>query len=97
MEVRSRELDTGLSFSDKAVEADTAVSMPLSLNPSSSSHIVHRAFHALKEECSLDEDTLFKLGIGSKFLMRRGIVCLVQTKKLVPSLLGRCVFMRLLT
>ena len=60
MEVRSGELDTGLLSSDMAVEVDTANSMPSSLNPSSSSHTVLRAFHTLKEECSLDEDTFFR-------------------------------------
>lgn len=59
-EVRSSKLDTGLSSSGKVVKVDIAVSTPLSLNPSSSSPIVLRAFHALKEVCSLDEDTLFK-------------------------------------
>ena len=57
VEVRSNELDTSLLFSDKVVEADTAIS---SLNPSSSSRTVLRSFHALKEECSLDEDTFFR-------------------------------------
>ena len=59
-EVRSSELDTGLSSSDKAVEVDTAVLAPPSLNPSSSSHTMLRAFHALKEKRSLDEDTLVR-------------------------------------
>ena len=59
-EVRSSELDTGLSSSDKAVEVDTAISASSSLNPLSSSPTVLRAFHALKEVCSLDEDTLFR-------------------------------------
>lgn len=36
MEVRSSKLDIGFSSSDKAVEADTMVSTPSSLNPSSS-------------------------------------------------------------
>ena len=60
IKVRSSELDTGLWSSDKAVEVDTAFSVPPSLNASSSSHTVLRAFHALKEVCSLDEDTLFR-------------------------------------
>ena len=60
VEVRSSELDIGLSTSDKAVEVDTAISVPLSLNPSSSSQTVLRAFHSLKEVCSLDKDTLFR-------------------------------------
>lgn len=60
VEVRSSELDTGLSSSDKAVEIDFTISASPSLNPSSSSHTMLRAFHALKEVCFLDEDTLFK-------------------------------------
>ena len=60
MEVRSNELDTGLSSSDKVVEADTVVSVPSSLNPSSSSQSMLRAFHTLKEVCSLDKNTLFR-------------------------------------
>ena len=58
--VRSSELDTSLSSSDKAVEVDTAISTSPSLNPFSFSPTVLRTFHALKEVCSLDEDTLFK-------------------------------------
>ena len=47
-EVRSSELETGLSSSGDPVEGDTAVSTPQEV----------RAFHALKEECGLDADTL---------------------------------------
>ena len=47
-EVKSSELETGLSSSDEPVEGDTAVS---------ASHEV-RAFYALNEECGLDADTL---------------------------------------
>ena len=57
-EVKLSELDTGFSSSDKAVKVDTAISAPRSLNCSSSSPTVLKAFHALKEVCSLDEDTL---------------------------------------
>lgn len=60
IKVRSSELDTGLSSSDKAVEVDIAVLTSPSLNPSSSSPTVFRPFHALKEVCSLDEDNLFR-------------------------------------
>lgn len=49
-----------MSSSDKAVEVDTAVSAPPPLNSSSSSPTVLSAFHALKEVCSLEEDTLFR-------------------------------------
>ena len=47
-EVRSSELETGLSSSGDLVEGDTAVSNPRDV----------RAFYALKEECGLDADTL---------------------------------------
>ena len=47
-EVRSSELETGLSSSDNPVEGDTAVSSPREV----------RAFHALKEVCGLDGETL---------------------------------------
>ena len=80
VEVRSNELDTGLSYSDKVVEVDTAVSAPSSLNPSSSSNSMLRAFHTLKEVCSLDEDILLGLGIGSNSLKRLGFFFPVQGK-----------------
>ena len=48
LEVRSSELETGLSSSDGPKEGDIAVSTP---------HVV-RAFHALKEVCGLDADTV---------------------------------------
>jgi len=60
VKVRFSELDTGLSSSDKAVKVDTVVSASPSLNLSSSSHTVLRAFHAFKKVCSLEMDTLFK-------------------------------------
>ena len=49
-EVRSNELETGLSFNDNPmeVEADIAVSVPQEV----------RAFHTLGEVCSLDDETL---------------------------------------
>lgn len=47
-EVRSSELETRLSFSDRPVEGDTAVSVPREV----------RAFHTLEEVCGLDADTL---------------------------------------
>ena len=59
-EVRSSELGTGLSSSDKAIEVDTAILAPSSLNPLSSSPTMLGAFHTLKEVCSLDKDTLFR-------------------------------------
>ena len=47
-EVKSSELETGLSSSGDPVEGDTTVSTPLEV----------RAFYALNEECGLDNDTL---------------------------------------
>ena len=47
-EVRSSELETGLSSSGNPVEGDTAVSTLREV----------RAFHALKEVCGLDADIL---------------------------------------
>ena len=47
-EIRSSELETGLSSSDEPVEGDTAVSASREV----------RAFYALNEECGLDDDTL---------------------------------------
>ena len=48
LEVRSSELETGLSSSGDPMEGDTVVS----------SHREVRAFYALGEECGLDADTL---------------------------------------
>ena len=47
-EVRSSELEIGLSFSGDPVEGDTVVSIPREV----------RAFHTLEEGCGLDADTL---------------------------------------
>ena len=47
-EVRSNELETGLSSSDDLVEGDTAISTPREV----------RVFHALEEVCGLDVNTL---------------------------------------
>lgn len=47
-EVRSSDLETGLSSSESPVEGDTAVSVPRQV----------RAFYALGEECGLDADTV---------------------------------------
>ena len=47
-EVRSSELETGLSSSGNPVEGDTAISTLREV----------RAFHALKEVCGLDTDIL---------------------------------------
>ena len=49
-EVRSSELETGLSSSGDPVEGDTSMSNPYEI----------RAFYALNEECGLVADTLGK-------------------------------------
>ena len=56
-EVRSGELETGLSSSDNPVEAKvhTAASSPLLRGWREV-----RSFHALKEDCALDANTLFR-------------------------------------
>ena len=51
-EVRSSELETGLSSSSEPVEVDTAVFASREV----------RAFYALNEECGLDDDTFSKIG-----------------------------------
>ena len=59
-EVRSSELETGLSSNGDPVEGDTAVSIPREV----------RAFYALKEECGLDSDTLGRFKDRFQFLER---------------------------
>ena len=57
-EVRSSELETGLSFSGGPEVGDTAVSVPQ----------VVRAFHALEEVCRLDADTMGRFKDRFQFL-----------------------------
>ena len=59
-EVRSSDLEANLSSSigTGGVEMDTAVSVPLSSYPSISTS--PRSFYALREECSLREDTFLR-------------------------------------
>ena len=54
-EVRSNDLETGLSFSASTAETDAAASLPSSSPPSV--YVPLRSFHSLKEECSLKEET----------------------------------------
>ena len=56
-EVRSSELETGLSFSGDPEGGDTVVSAPR----------VVRAFHALKEVCGLDDETVGRFKDGFQF------------------------------
>lgn len=63
--VRSSDLETSLSSSDKPtkMETNTAASKPLSFKPFSSIPLSSKkpwSFHALNEPCSLDEETLFR-------------------------------------
>ena len=57
-EIRSSDLETGLSSNAGTAETDidTATSIPTSSHPSVSPP--PRSFHALKEKCSLNEETL---------------------------------------
>ena len=64
-EVRSSELDTGLSSSGGPVEGDTTVSTPRQV----------RAFYALNEECVLDADTVARFKDRFQFPAR---VCVHQ-------------------
>ena len=71
-EVRSSDLETGLSSSAGMARAkmDTTASMPSTI-PSSSQPSVsatHRSFHALKEECSLKEGTFSRFMDMFQFL-----------------------------
>ena len=56
-EVRSSELETGLSSSDDPVEAEGDIA---AFGPSLSERRKIRPFQALKEECALDANTLFR-------------------------------------
>ena len=64
-EVRSSELETRLSSSDDPVEAkfDTATLGPLSFGRREV-----RSFHAFKDECALEADTLFRFRDKFQFL-----------------------------
>ena len=59
-EVRSSELETGLSSSGGPVEGDIAISAPR----------VVGAFHALEEVCGLDADTMGRFKDKFQFLER---------------------------
>ena len=64
-EVRSSELETGLSSNNDPVEAegDTTVSTPRGV----------RAFSALREECGLDAETFSRFSQRFQFLDRVGV------------------------
>ena len=70
--VRSSELETGLSSSDKptGMEVDTTTSKPLSSKPSTlkpSASKNSRSFHAFDEPCGLDEDKIFRFRVRFQF------------------------------
>ena len=68
-EVRSSELETGLSSNNGPVEEDTTVSSPREV----------RAFHALEEVCGLDANTLG--GFKDRFQFPEWVrVCLPNEK-----------------
>ena len=83
LEVRSSELETGLSSSGEPVKGDVAVSASREV----------RAFYALNEECGLDDDTLGRFKDRFQFLNGLGFVYLVKGNELAIFSLGRCVFM----
>lgn len=93
-EVRSSDLEMGMSSRADVVrtEMDTTAAIPVSSQPS----ILQppQSFHTLKDECSLNEETLVDLGIGSSFMRRLGFVFLGQVRNLVPLPMARCVSMR---
>ena len=95
-EVRSSELEMGLSSSNNPmeVEADTVVSIPLSSKPSSSK-MESWAFHASKEECSLDGETLFRFRDRFQFPNETRIRLPCLGEKACALFLARCVSTRL--
>ena len=86
----------GLSSSDNPieVEADTTILVTSSSKPSSSKK-KSRAFHAFKEECSLDEDTLFMFRDRFQFPNKTRIRLPCLGEKASALFLARCVSMRL--
>ena len=94
-EVRSSDLEANLpsSVGTGGVETDTAVSVPWSSLPfifASS-----RSFHALKEECSLREDTFIRLRDRFQFPEETKVCFLEKGRSLVFSPMGRFVSTRL--
>ena len=82
-EVRSSELETGLSSSGDPVEGDTAVSASREV----------RAFYALNEECGLDEDTLNRFKDRFQFPERVRVCLPSKGERACNSFPGRCAFM----
>ena len=92
-EARSSDLEMDLLSSGDTVGAETFALVPSSSQPSVSQP--PRSFHALKEECSLSEETLSSFKDRFQFLRRLRSVFLVQAKNLVPLPMTRYVSIRL--
>lgn len=93
-EVRSSELKAGLSSSDDPVKAEMDIAAS---GPSSSVQREIRHFYALKEECALDVNTLFRFRYNFNSLRKSGFDFLVKEKKPVLPRLEKYVFIRLLS
>lgn len=95
--VRSSELETGLSFGDDLteVEGDIAALVPSSSHSSRWREI--RAFQALKEERTLNEETLTRFRDSFQFPAETRICLPREGEKVYSFTLGRCVSMRRLS
>ena len=78
-EVRLSELKIGLSSSDDPMEGDTAIFVPRKV----------RAFHAFKEVCALDDETLPRFKNKFQFPDKVRVRLLVRRNELTTSRLGR--------
>ena len=89
LEVRSSELETGLSSSDDPIEVeeDTATSSPRKV----------RAFSALGEACGLDAETLSRFRDMFQFPKRVRVLLLHKKERACYFSPGRCASMRLLS
>lgn len=95
---RSSELEMGLSSSDKPVEVEIDI---VASKPSSSNQNPHLLLSLgpsmLLKNCVVwTKRRSLDLGIGFNFQMKLRFVFLVRTKKLVPLLIVRLVFIKLL-
>ena len=89
-EVRSSDLETGLSFSagTTGAKTDTTASIPVSSQP----FVLQppRSFHAFKEECSLNEETLGRFRDRFQFFEETRIRLSRSGENFVPSPMARC-------
>ena len=85
LEVRSSELEIGLSSSGDPVKGDTAISTPREV----------RAFYAINEECGLDDDTLGRFKDRFQFPKRVKVRLPSKDERACNFFLGKCVFMSL--